>query len=120
MDEAERCHRLAILDRGVVRAEGTPQRLMADMAATVIEVQARDYRQVRAALHALPEVLSVAQIGARLRVLLQREIEAPEDRVRAALAQAGVAADVGIAPPSLEDVFVTATRRPDRSGEARS
>ena len=111
MDEAERCHRLAILDRGVLRAEGAPQRLMADMPATVVEVQARDYRQVRAALHALPEVLSVAQIGARLRVLLQREVAAPEAAVRGALAQAGVTAEVGIAHPSLEDVFVTATRR---------
>jgi ABC-2 type transport system ATP-binding protein len=115
MDEAERCHRLAILERGVVRAEGTPQQLMADMPATVVEVRARDYRQVRAALHALPEVLSVAQIGARLRVLLQREVAAPEAAVSGALARAGVAAEVGTAHPSLEDVFVTATRRASRS-----
>jgi ABC-2 type transport system ATP-binding protein len=112
MDEAERCHRLAILDHGVVRAEGTPLQLMADMAATVVEVQAQDYRQVRAALHALPEVLSVAQIGARLRVLLQRAAAAPDERVRAALLQAGVTAQVRVVGPSLEDVFVTATQRP--------
>jgi ABC-2 type transport system ATP-binding protein len=119
MDEAERCHRLAILDHGMVRAEGTPQRLMADMAATVIEVQARDYRQVRQALHALPEVLSVAQIGARLRVLLYREARAPDGVVRDALHRAGVTAEVGIAKPSLEDVFVTATRVSGQAREAR-
>jgi len=110
MDEAERCHRLAILDHGVVRAEGTPQRLMTDMPATVVEVQARDYRQVRAALHALPAVLSVAQIGARLRVLLYREAREPDSAVRDALQRAGVMAEVAIAEPSLEDVFVTATQ----------
>ncbi len=119
MDEAERCHRLAILDHGAVRAEGTPQRLMADMAATVVEVQAQDYRQIRAALRALPEVLSVAQIGARLRVLLYREVAAPDDTVRTALAQAGVTAEVGIARPSLEDVFVTATQLPARAREVQ-
>jgi len=112
MDEAERCHRLAILDHGVVRAEGTPQRLMADMVATVVEVHAQDYRQIRAALRALPQVLSVAQIGARLRVLLYRGATAPDSVVRDALQQAGVAAEVSITLPSLEDVFVTATRLP--------
>lgn len=120
MDEAERCHRLAILDDGVIRAEGAPQQLMADMAATVVEVQARDYRQVRAALHALPDVLSVAQIGARLRVLLRREVKAPDAVVRDALVRAGVSAEAGIVKPSLEDVFVTATRRPDHGQEARA
>ena len=110
MDEAERCHRLAILDHGRVRIEGSPQRLMADMPATVVEVQARDYRQVRAALNALPEVLSVAQIGAHLRVLLQRSTMAPDQAVRSALQQAGVDVQVRISEPNLEDVFVTATQ----------
>jgi len=112
MDEAERCHRLAILDHGVIRAEGTPQRLMADMPAAVVEAQASDYRQIRAALRALPEVLSVAQIGASLRVLLYRDIHDPEGQVRDALQRAGVAAEVRIATPNLEDVFVTATQLP--------
>ncbi len=118
MDEAERCHRLAILDHGAIRAEGTPHRLMADMPATVVEVQARDYRQVRTALHALPAVLSVAQIGARLRVLLYREASEPDRAVRDALQQAGVMADVAIVEPSLEDVFVTATQVADQAHEA--
>jgi len=109
MDEAERCHRLAILDHGVMCAEGTPHQLMDDMPAQVIEVQAQDYRQVRAALRALPHVLSVAQIGARLRVLLSRDSPEPDRLVRDALRQAGVTAGVGIVNPSLEDVFVTAT-----------
>jgi len=118
MDEAERCHRLAILDHGVVRAEGTPYRLMADMAAVVVEVQAQDYRQIRAALRALPQVLSVAQIGARLRVLLNREAADPEAMVHDALHRAGVAAEVAIVKPSLEDVFVTATQATGRADGA--
>jgi ABC-2 type transport system ATP-binding protein len=120
MDEAERCHRLAILDHGVVRAEGTPYRLMADMAAVVVEVQAQDYRQIRAALRALPQVISVAQIGARLRVLLYREAVAPDAMIRDALQQAGVVAEVAIVKPSLEDVFVTATQAPGPARGARS
>ncbi|MBU2280062.1 MAG: ABC transporter ATP-binding protein, partial [Gammaproteobacteria bacterium] len=38
MDEAERCHQLAILERGEKRADGSPDDLMAQMAADVFEV----------------------------------------------------------------------------------
>ena len=42
MDEAERCHELAILADGKLVAQGAPQKLMADIPATVIEVEAAD------------------------------------------------------------------------------
>ena len=38
MDEAERCHRLAILDRGRLVCEGEPLDLMRNIDATVIEI----------------------------------------------------------------------------------
>jgi ABC-2 type transport system ATP-binding protein len=109
MDEAERCHRLAILDHGAVRAEGTPQALLDNMDALVIEVRAGQSRQVRAALNALPEVLSVAQLGTLLRVLVSRDLVEPVAVVQAVLDRAGIAAQAQITSPSLEDVFVTAT-----------
>ena len=112
MDEAERCHGLAILDRGVMRANGAPQQLAKDMDAVVVEVQAPHSRQVREALATLPQVLSVAQLGMRLRVLLSRDLQQPAEAVHAALADAGIDAEAHIAQASLEDVFVTATRTP--------
>jgi ABC-2 type transport system ATP-binding protein len=122
MDEAERCHRLAILDHGVIRAEGTPQALLDNMNALVVEVRAQQSRQVRAALNALPEVLSVAQLGALLRVLVSRDLAEPVAVVQAVLDRAGIEAQARIIPPSLEDVFVTATSTPvdgsDRVREA--
>ncbi len=39
MDEAERCHRLAILDHGRMVADGTPRALMDAMTRTVVEVE---------------------------------------------------------------------------------
>jgi ABC-2 type transport system ATP-binding protein len=42
MDEAERCHRLAILDHGVKVADGTPQELQASTGMHIIEVMADD------------------------------------------------------------------------------
>jgi ABC-2 type transport system ATP-binding protein len=118
MDEAERCHRLAILDRGRLVGEGTPRELMRDIDAHVVEVEADDLRAARAALDAIPAVMSVAQLGSRLRVLVYRSEDDPEGRVREAYARAGVEARVGRTEASLEDVFVATTRRnepePDR------
>jgi ABC-2 type transport system ATP-binding protein len=109
MDEAERCHRLAILDRGRLVAEGSPQALMAGIDATVVEVQGDDIEGARAALASLPEVESTAQLGTRLRVLLARSARDPVATVQQALTVAGVVAEPQLAHPSLEDVFVAAT-----------
>ena len=40
MDEAERCHRLAILDHGVKVADGSPDELQASTGMTIVEVLA--------------------------------------------------------------------------------
>jgi len=110
MDEAERCHRLAILDHGRIAAEGTPGDLMRDMAAVVVEVESDTPRRAREALRAAPRVLSVTQLGIRQRVLLDRELPDPRSHVESLLHAAGVAASIALVHSSLEDVFVIATR----------
>lgn len=110
MDEAERCHGLAILDRGAVVAAGTPAELEAGIDAHVVEVQTPDARGARRAVGALAGVFSVTQLGARLRVLLERRRCEPERLVREQLAAAGVEGSARLSPPTLEDVFVAATQ----------
>ena len=70
MDEAERCHRIAILETGRLVADGTPAELTRALAGRTMGVRAREPRRAQAALHAAPGVLSVAQIGNELRVIL--------------------------------------------------
>jgi len=111
MDEAERCHRLAILERGRLVAEGTPRQLAADIDAVVIEIEADDIEGARRALAAVPGVKSVAQLGTRLHALLEREVADPQGAVRAALVRASVQAAVERTPANLEDVFVAATSK---------
>ena len=114
MDEAERCHRLAIFDRGAVVADGTPAALMDGIDAAVLEIETDDPRAVRGALDGVDAVLSVAQLGMRLHALVDRALERPAERVDAALRAAGVPARVRRTAASLEDVFVAATRaRPE-------
>ena len=115
MDEAERCHRLAILDRGVLVADGSPAELTGALAGRTLAVAAHDPRRAKRALEPVPGVTSVAQVGNTLRVLLE-DGEAV-DGARQALRGAGLDARVELATPSLEDVFVAATRsRPLEEG----
>ena len=110
MDEAERCHRLAILDRGALVADGTTEELTHALDGRSYEVEAQQPRRAQHALVNLPGILSVAQIGNSLRVLLDGTAGAA-DGVDAALHEAGMQAQVEPVAPSLEDVFVSATRR---------
>jgi ABC-2 type transport system ATP-binding protein len=109
MDEAERCHRLAILAEGRLVAEGAPRQLMRDIAAAVVEIEAEDVSAARGALAGDPQILSIAQLGTRLHALLGRDMADAAGHVRARVAAAGVTAEVHPVPASLEDVFVAAT-----------
>lgn len=108
MDEAERCHALAIMEAGVVRANGTPNALMAAMAVTVVEIEVEQLRQLKAQIIQLPLVRSAAQIGVRLRVLVSKEIEDPIGWLQAQIPLL-IRSVMTISRPSLEDVFVTCT-----------
>ncbi len=109
MDEAERCHRLAILDRGRVVAEGAPKQLARDIDAVVLEVECDDLPAARRTLSGEPQVRSVAQLGSRLHVLMDPGVNEPVALLERALARAGGQARIEQVTASLEDVFVAAT-----------
>jgi ABC-2 type transport system ATP-binding protein len=109
MDEAERCHGVAILDRGRLVAEGSPRSLMDAIDATVVEIEAPEPRAARHALDDQAVVKSVAQLGTRLHALLDRSVPDAVARVQELLRAKGIDARVDIVRASLEDVFVAAT-----------
>ena len=116
MDEAERCHGLAILDRGRLVAEGSPQTLIDGIAAIVVEIESADIAAARRTLEADDAVLSVAQLGTRLHALLEPSTVEPDARLRSGFARGGVTADIAVVRASLEDVFVAATGFRGRPG----
>ncbi|PKI14317.1 ABC transporter ATP-binding protein [Colwellia sp. 12G3] len=108
MDEAERCHKLAILENGIKRADDSPQALMNNMAAQVVEVAANNLRHIKDNLIKLPQVISAAQLGTHLRVLVSKN----ESQPIALLQQQPclkLTDKLAIVRPSLEDVFVSCT-----------
>jgi ABC-2 type transport system ATP-binding protein len=110
MDEAERCHRLAILDEGRKVADGAPDELKASIAVTVVDIEVEDPERCRAVLAEAPGVMSVAQLGTRLRAHVDRAEDNPEELVRRALRLESIAERAQRAEPNLEDVFIAVTR----------
>ncbi|GAA0781028.1 MULTISPECIES: ABC transporter ATP-binding protein [Pseudomonadati] len=108
MDEAERCHRLAIMESGQIRADGEPEMLMRDMGVNVIEVYAPNLRALKLKLMACKQVRSTAQQGVRLRVLIFQDVIDPIEWLKTTFTELSHA-EINLARPSLEDVFVCVT-----------
>jgi ABC-2 type transport system ATP-binding protein len=118
MDEAERCHRLAILDQGELVADGTPAQLGDALAGRALLATSSHPRRAASLIAGFPGIASVAQVGNQLRVLTEPGFDTL-DPLRAALQAQDPDASLARVTPSLEDVFVAAThgRRAAR-GEA--
>jgi ABC-2 type transport system ATP-binding protein len=78
------------------------------MGANVVEVETANPRRTKQELTALAEVISTAQLGARLRVLVSDIIDDPVAWIRQQRLNEPLGA-VERVRPSLEDVFVTST-----------
>ncbi len=109
MDEAARCHNLAILDQGVKVADGSPRQLGEQISSQVIEVLAKDSNEARNSLSKEPAITSITQLGVRLRVLMPKQQSNGVELVKNRLAESGIEAEVDSVFPDLEDVFVAVT-----------
>ena len=110
MDEAERCHKLAILESGHKRADGSPDELMKQLGAHVVEIESHNLRQLKQHLIQLPQVISAAQLGSRLRVLIKSTQHDPLAFLNNQPPLSGFKSEqFSLVRPSLEDVFVTCT-----------
>lgn len=109
MDEAERCHRLAILDKGNKVADGKPEVLQSTTGMSVVEVLADSPHNAQLALRQHPDIVSVTQLGIRLRILIPESHADPLELVQTCLRDNGMSAEIHIIPASLEDVFVAST-----------
>ena len=107
LDEAEHCHRLAIIHAGKLAAIGTAAALKQRFATRpIIEIQASSPVAVMEALDAMPQIEKTSLFGTAVHAVV-RDRGIAADGLRSALVSAGH--DVrSLAPvtPSLEDVFL--------------
>jgi ABC-2 type transport system ATP-binding protein len=115
LDEAERCSRVALMDRGRLLVTADPDALRASAGAAV-EVLARPYRDAAEWLRGRPEVTDVEAFGQRLHASLRGDRSGDETvtGLEAGLRAAGLEVEsVRRTIPSLEDVFIQQIRAAD-------
>jgi ABC-2 type transport system ATP-binding protein len=111
MDEAERCHAIAILDLGTLVAAGSPMQLADEVGMAVILIEAQNPHAISKFLERQDFVHSTAQIGNTLRVMVDIELEDPAAHTSRAVVDAGLTLNrCERVRPNLEDVFVAATQ----------
>jgi ABC-2 type transport system ATP-binding protein len=111
MEEAEYCHRLVLMNRGAIIADGTPASLRAGMTEPIFEIDTDDAALAVAALAGAPGVADASMFGRAVHVVLHDAADA-EDMVSQLLQRAGhELRGLRRVEPRLEDVFVSLVRR---------
>jgi ABC-2 type transport system ATP-binding protein len=113
MDEAERCHRLAFIQRGGLTALGSPAEIKAKMMrGQVLELEPSDapgaVRVLRAARDDRKLPLEAVELyGALVHVVAPRILE-HQKAIADSLSEAGIrTGQMSVIEPSLEDVFIS-------------
>lgn len=120
MDEAEYCHRLALMYRGKVIALGTPAELKEGLKShMLLQLDTSDPLETMRALEGLPGVGEVAVFGGGLHVTIDADQGSSGDayaRIRQALeAKSIVVNRLERITPSMEDVFVAMIEAEERA-----
>jgi len=117
MDEAEYCHRLALMYRGKVIALGTPAELKGGLTGhSLLQLDTGAPLDTMRALEGVAGVLDVAVFGGGLHVTVD-DLEQTSVRIREALSGIGIKRMEEI-EPSMEDVFVAMIEAEERKAAA--
>ena len=116
LDEAERCHRVALIHAGELAALGTPTEVKSIFAdRPILEIRSTDPVAVMRALDGMAEVEKTSLFGTAVHAIL-RSTDIPATRIDQQLRTGGFPID-SIEPvaASLEDVFLDVV---ERAGQA--
>lgn len=111
LDEAERCNRIGLIDKGKILALGTPDEVKQLMKGAILEIHSDKPRGVTALLREHYATDSVGLFGDRVH-LISETPEEDSKKVEQLMTGAGYQS-LGINPiePSLEDVFISVVSR---------
>jgi ABC-2 type transport system ATP-binding protein len=121
MDEAEYCHRIALMYGGRVIALGSPAELKASLGAgRLLNLETSDLLPSMTALEGKPGLLDIAVFGGGLHVKVDDDTRAMET-IRAALDAAKIKV-LRLEPitPSMEDVFVSLIESQEKAGQEKA
>ena len=115
MDEAEYCHRLALMHRGRVIALGSSKELKAALKShTLMHLDSSDLVGSMKALEGIEGIGEVAVFGSGLHITV-RDIDSARNAIQAALAKYNIEIQrLDEIEPSMEDVFVAMIEEEER------
>ncbi len=111
MEEAEYCHRLALMNRGRLIALDRPAALHARLTEPILEIATDNGPAAARALQSAPGVLEAAMFGRAVHVVVEDAASAARDLPAFLSARGVTSRGVTSVRPSLEDVFVSLVRR---------
>ncbi|MDE3216560.1 MAG: ABC transporter ATP-binding protein [Gemmatimonadota bacterium] len=111
MEEAEYCHRLALMNRGRLVALDRPAALRARMIEPILGLVTDDGPAAVQALQGAPGVIEAAMFGRAVHVVVQDEAAARAELPAFLAAHGRSCARLDAVRPTLEDVFVSLVRR---------
>jgi ABC-2 type transport system ATP-binding protein len=116
LDEAERCHRVALIHAGRLAALGTTTEVKRIFAGRpIVEVRAEHSVEAMRALDGMPEVEKTSLFGTAVHAVLRSE-DLATGELAARLTSMGITvAGVERVPPSLEDVFLDVVEKAERA-----
>jgi ABC-2 type transport system ATP-binding protein len=115
LDEAERCHRVALIHAGRLATLGTiPDVKQAFAGRPIVEIRTNRPVDAMQVIEAMPDVEKTSLFGIALHAVLRSE-RVNVDAIAARLREAGLRVDaIERVVPSLEDVFLDVV---DKAGE---
>src|SRR5437867_4508457 len=117
LDEAEHCHRIAIIHAGRLAAIGSTDELKRVFAnRAIVEIHSANPVEAMRLLDEMPEVEKTSVFGTAVHAVLKADRAASADALKGRLTAAGVGV-TGIGPvqPSLEDVFLEVAEQAGRA-----
>ena len=107
LDEAERCNRVGLVNKGRLLALGTPDETKTLMRGVILEVRCSESRRAVTLLREQAQVESVGRFGDRIHVVTLTPAETV-NQTQAILAKAGIPVNsMRQIDPGLEDVFIS-------------
>jgi ABC-2 type transport system ATP-binding protein len=110
MEEAEYCHRLALMNRGLLVALDTPGGLRRSMTEPILEIQADAPARAVEELLGIEGVIDAAMYGRAVHAVVA-DVESARSAIAERLKSRGIrAGEMREIAPTLEDVFVARIR----------
>jgi ABC-2 type transport system ATP-binding protein len=111
LDEAERCHRVALMEQGKIYDIDSPVRFRSKMGMTRLEVKVEPLGKAEDLLSASPEAADVQRFGDRLDVMAAKPDAAEADLQQRAKDNGLKITQIVRSSPTLENAFVGQLRK---------